>query len=126
MHPSTHFIAGAACCLFILLGAAIIPYAGIQNDEALFAGPLNQHINRDFRARLFHHDIPLMVMSYIGTLKTLLYWPIFAFLGASVLTPRLPMVLAGSATIFLFFRFATIAVGSPSALLTRLVLPTRP
>src|SRR5258708_7145106 len=126
MHPSTHFIAGAACCLFILLGAVIIPYAGIQNDEALFAGPLNQHINRDFRARLFHHDIPLMVMSYIGTLKTLLYWPIFAWLGANVWTTRLPMVLAGAVMIFLFFRLAIRAAGPYAALLAVLILAPDP
>jgi hypothetical protein len=105
---------------------AIIPYTGIQNDEALFAGPLNQHINRDFRARLFHHDIPLMVMSYIGTLKTLLYWPIFAWLGASVWTTRLPMVFAGAITIFLFFRLAIRAAGPYAALLAVLILATDP
>src|SRR5260221_11927078 len=126
MHPSTRFVAGAACCLFILLGMAVIPYAGIQNDEALFAGPLNQPIHRAFRARLFHRDIPLMVMSYIGTLKTLLYWPIFAWLGANVWTTRLPMLLAGAITIFLFFRLATRAAGPYAALLAVLILATDP
>ena len=30
----------SAACLFILLGAAFIPYAGVQNDEVIFVNPL--------------------------------------------------------------------------------------
>ena len=59
-----------SCCLAILAGCSLIPYAGIQMDEALFAGSiLPAPFQKEFRLRLFHHDIPLMVMSYIGTSK---------------------------------------------------------
>ena len=75
---ASRFSPGLCCCLTILAGCALIPYAGIQMDEALFAGPYYQPVQREFRIRLFHHDIPLMVMTYIGTLKTLLYWPLLA------------------------------------------------
>jgi hypothetical protein len=123
MDATTRF-AVAASCLFILLGLAVIPYAGIQNDESLFAQPLIGHIQKEFRARLFHTDIPLMVMSYIGTLKTLLYWPIFAILGAGVWALRLPMVLAGAATILLFFHLAKRAAGPQAASAGALLLAT--
>src|SRR5947209_1779819 len=56
------------CALFILAGLAFVPYAGIQSDEALFTAPLYAPFPREFRARLFHHDVPLMLMSYVGTL----------------------------------------------------------
>ncbi len=126
MNPSTRFIAAAASCLFILLGLAIIPYAGVQTDESVFASPVYLYMNKEFRARLFHHDIPLMVMSYIGTLKTLLYWPIFAWLGANVWTLRFPMVLAGAATVFIFFLLATRAAGPRAAIIGLALLATDP
>jgi hypothetical protein len=34
----------AACGLFLLLAILIVPYAGIQADEALFSAPLFPHI----------------------------------------------------------------------------------
>src|SRR5580704_11014213 len=74
---------GFSCCLVILAGCSLIPYAGLQMDEALFAGPYYQTVQREFRIRLFHHNIPLMVMTYIGTLKTLIYWPLIALFRSS-------------------------------------------
>ena len=122
----TRLIPALVCFLFIALGCVLIPYAGIQNDEALFSEPLFLHINKEFRARMFHTDIPLMVMSYIGSLKTLLYWPIFSWLGANVWTTRFPMILAGAATIFFFYRLAHRAAGPLAALIAVLLLATDP
>ena len=103
----------SSCCLTILAGCALIPYAGIQMDEALFAGPYYQPVAREFRLRLFHHDIPLMVMTYIGTLKTLLYWPLMAIFRSSFAAHpryaawvfRLPTVLC-RALLKLFIHFS--------------------
>lgn len=56
--------------LFILLGAALIPYAGLGDDELFFVTPLYpawQHVT--------------MVATYIGSLKTQIYWPIFKIFG---------------------------------------------
>jgi 4-amino-4-deoxy-L-arabinose transferase-like glycosyltransferase len=75
---------------------------------------------------MFHTDIPLMVMSYIGSLKTLLYWPVFSWLGANVWTTRFPMILAGAATIFFFYRLAHRAAGPLAALIAVLLLATDP
>ena len=91
--------AAGFCCLFILLGVALIPYAGIENDEALFSAPIYLQISR----HLFRNWVPLMVMSYVGTLKTWIYFPIFKILGVSVWSVRLPMVLTGALTVWFFF-----------------------
>src|ERR1700733_12839581 len=96
----------AACSLFILLAILVIPYAGIQPDEALFTAPLFPHIGKDLRLPLLPHHVPLMVMTYIGSLKTLLYWPIFRIFGAGPWTLRLPVVFLGAITIFIFFHLA--------------------
>jgi hypothetical protein len=89
--------------LFILLSLCLIPYAGIQEDEALFSIPFFQPTAREFRIRIFHHTIPIMVMSYVGTLKTWIYWPLLQWFGTSVWAVRLPVVLIGAITVFVFY-----------------------
>lgn len=87
----------------MLLSLALIPYAGIQEDEALFTIPFYAPISHEYRLRVFHHDFPLMVMSYVGTLKTLLYWPVLHLFQPNVWTVRLPVAVLGAITVFLFY-----------------------
>jgi hypothetical protein len=123
-----------SCCLTILAGCALIPYAGIQMDEALFTGPYYQPVQREFRLRLFHHDIPLMVMTYIGTLKTLLFWPLITIFRSSFAAHpslaawvfRLPTVLAGALTVYIFFYLTERAVSRSAAMAAALLLASDP
>ena len=125
---------GFSCCLTILAGCALIPYAGIQMDEALFAGPYYQSVPREFRVRLFHHDIPVMVMTYIGTLKTLLFWPIFAIFRSgfeahplhAAWVLRLSAILIGALTVFIFFYLAERAAGRRTAVIAAILLASDP
>ena len=116
----------AACSLFILLAVLILPYAGIQADEALFSAPLFPHVNKDLRLPILPHHVPLMVMTYIGSLKTLLYWPIFRIFGSSPWTLRLPVVLLGALTIFVFLNLATVSAGARAAAIGVFLLATDP
>ena len=108
LDPASDFTHRLSCwsavCLSILLSAMLIPYAGIQDDEALFASPLYYPLGRELQLRAFHHDVPLMIMSYLGTLKTMLYWRWLPLFGSSVWAVRLPMVFAGAITVFFFYR----------------------
>ena len=121
---------GFSCCLIILTGWALIPYAGLQMDEALFAGPYYQTVQREFRIRLLHHNIPLMVMTYIGTLKTLIYWPLIAIFRSgfeayplrAAWVFRLPTVLAGALTVWFFFYLAERSAGRRTAVIAALLL----
>ncbi len=72
------------------------------------------------------HHIPLMVISYIGALKTLLYWPIFRILGANPWTLRLPVVLVGAITIFFFVHLASVSGGARAAAIGAFLLATDP
>jgi len=122
-----HIRAGlAACGLFILLGILVLPYPGIQADEALFTAPIFPHINNHLRLPLLPHHVPLMVMTYVGSLKTLLYWPIFRIFGASPWTLRLPVVLLGAISIFVFFRLANASGGARAAAMGVFLLATDP
>ena len=123
---STRLVPLVVCAVFIALGVGFIPHAGIQNDEAIFAGPLYQPISNEFRLRIFHHNIPLMLMSYLGTLKTLLYWPILAIFHPSVYSIRLPTVLAGSLTIWILYQLTLKIAGVRAALMAICLLATDP
>lgn len=125
-HRSITLLVFCACCLFLLLGASLIPYAGVQNDEALFSIPIYLFNPRELCIGIFHHCIALMVMSYVGTLKTLLYVPILKIFGASVWSVRLPMVFAGALTIYFFYDLVREASGVPAALLGTFLLATDP
>ncbi|MCU1338557.1 MAG: hypothetical protein JWO19_4138 [Bryobacterales bacterium] len=125
--PRVHSRVGLfACALFILLGALIIPYAGIQADEALFSTPLFPHIDKHLQLPLRPHNVPLMVMTYIGSLKTLFYWPIFRIFGAGPWTVRLPVVLLGALTIFVFFHLARASGGPWAGAIGAVLLATDP
>ena len=104
----------------------MIPYAGIQADEALFSTPLFPHIAKGLQLPWRPHQVPLMVMTYVGSLKTVLYWPILRILGAGPWTLRLPVVLLGAITIFIFYRLAHAARGARAAAIGAFLLATDP
>ena len=126
MHPIRSRAGLAASALFVLLGVLVIPYAGIQADEALFSTPLFPHIGKDLRLPRLPHHVPLMIMTYVGSLKTLAYWPIFRIFGASAWTLRLPVVLLVAITIFIFFHLARVFGGARAAAIGAFLLATDP
>ncbi len=84
------------------MGLTFLPQTGIQTDEALFAHGLYDTVDLAHSISLFHHRFPLMLMSYIGALKSLLYIPIFRLWPPSAASTRIPVILAGGFTIWLF------------------------
>ncbi len=119
-------LVSAACGLSVTLGVLLLPLAGIQNDEALFSSPLFNTLGTSLWSRLRHFDIPLMVMSYLGSVKSLLYIPIFQLFGASVWTVRLPMILVGTVTVFVFYQLVSHLLGRRAALAGAFLLATDP
>jgi 4-amino-4-deoxy-L-arabinose transferase-like glycosyltransferase len=76
---------------------------GIQNDEAWFAGPIYLPGSALYYFRIGTLRAAMMRASYIGTLKTLLWTPIFGLFGPNAWSVREPSVLLGALTIWLFF-----------------------
>ncbi|HUK19120.1 MAG TPA: glycosyltransferase family 39 protein [Bryobacteraceae bacterium] len=97
------YFALLASAFFLFSGVFFVPHLGVQNDEALFASPMLPPRDWFYRIRIFHSDIALLLMSYLGTLKTLLYKLVFGWFGVSAASTRIPMLLAGAASIWLFF-----------------------
>lgn len=108
-------VAAASALFFLFSGVLFFPYLGVQNDEALFASPLFPPKDWFYRIRLFHSDIPLLLMSYLGTLKTFLYMPIFHWFGTHQGAIRIPALIAGAAGVWLFFRLLARVAGYRAA-----------
>ena len=67
-----------------------------------------------------------MMMSYLGSFKSFFYLPIFEIFGANVWSIRLPMVLVGAVTIFVFYKLLQESLGTRAALLGVFLLATDP
>jgi 4-amino-4-deoxy-L-arabinose transferase-like glycosyltransferase len=96
-------LATIACIFFFLAGLAIAPLLGIEADETLFVQAIYSPRAELYAVRIGHASVPLMLMNYVGALKSWLYPRIFHSFGAGVITLRIPMVLAGTLSIWLFF-----------------------
>ena len=107
----------AASILFILLGILLIPYPGVQNDEALFGYPL--------------YGGPggisgFMITSYLGSLKSYLFAPMLGLFGASIWSVRLPALGFAAISIFVFYRLCGESRGQTAGWLGAFLLATSP
>lgn len=113
-----------AALLFALLSLAILPYPGLQDDEISFAPLIDQPALAWFSISAFGARIPVMIMSYSGTLKTWLYAGLFELFEPSRWSVRVPMVLVGIATIWLTWLWTRRIAGTRAAVFTVALLAT--
>ena len=88
--------------LFVLLAILLIPYPGIQEDEAIFGPPI-YHPELVPHLKIGAHLIPLMLMTYLGATKTWLYALIFKFWRPSAATIRGPVIVIFALTIWVLY-----------------------
>lgn len=79
----------------------ILPYPGLQNDEVIFA-PADYGVPGSSVFEVFHHRIPVMLISYLGALKSWLYAGLLHVFPPSCWTVRLPVLLLGAVSVWLF------------------------
>lgn len=113
-----------AALLFALLSLAILPYPGLQDDEISFAPLIDQPALAWFSISAFGARIPVMIMSYSGTLKTWLYAGLFELFEPSRWSVRVPMVLVGIATVWLTWLWTRRIAGTRAAVFTVALLAT--
>jgi hypothetical protein len=112
--------------VFFGLGLAVLPEPGLQEDEVFFARAV-YHVPSAtvFDVQIFHQQIPLMLLSYLGALKSWLYFPILTLLGpSSYLTVRLPALIIGTLTIWVFIWLLDRTGGRRAAWVGGLLLAT--
>jgi hypothetical protein len=113
-----------SCVTFFLCGLTFIPYLGVQNDEALFAAPLYSPKLGFSSIIVSHLQIPLMQMSYLGCLKAWIYKPIFSLWAPSVFSLRVPVLVIGTATIWLSWLLLRLTLGDRAAIIGTILLAT--
>lgn len=118
------YTAWIACIFFFWAGLLVLPHLGIENDEALFAQGLYRPRGEVFSIQIGRSHIPIMLMSYVGALKSWIYGPILRVFGISLITVRVPMLLAGTASIVLFFLLLRRIAGNRAAAIGAILLAT--
>ncbi len=115
-----------ALCLILFLanGYSVLPYFGIQQDEAIFSGSLFDNPYPWYSIQVGQSGIPLMVMSYLGATKVWLYAAVFSFFRPSVFSVRIPMLLLAAASLWLFYRLVQRASGPRAAAFALALLAT--
>ena len=93
-------LVAAAGLLAIEMSFLTLP--GIQQDEALFLQPFLHGGSSLFSVAIGGSRLPVMLMDYIGCLKTWLYWPIFQIWHPGVWSIRLPVCIVSAGTLLVF------------------------
>jgi hypothetical protein len=113
------------CGLFFAAGMLWISQLGFQQDEVLFAGGIYPPFVRQNSVRAFKHEFPLMLMTYVGTLKAMLYRSlVFPFFEPSAASVRIPALLMGAASVWMFYRLLLRLFGARAALAGAALLAT--
>ncbi|MGN6645614.1 MAG: ArnT family glycosyltransferase [Cytophaga sp.] len=94
-------------CFLLALYLAIACYKldspGMQYDELLFVnGALHNRADNSF-VRMAVGDFPVLLMAYIGALKSYLYYPILNTIDVSVWSIRLPAILITMGSLFVIY-----------------------
>lgn len=121
-------LTGATVCavLLLLLCLPVLDRPGMQTDETLFAAGIYGPYDESNVVSIGGLHIPLMLMTYVGTFKSLLYRPIVAVFGTSPWAIRLPGVLLSSLSVFAFTLLLVEVTKVRAALLAGAVLATDP
>jgi len=96
------FVGGLLVVALVLLGLVNIGvYPGAHYDELLFVNA-TQRIDETFIHKKYG-EIPIMLMSYIGALKSYLFMPIFIIFGVSLESIRIPIFILGLFCLLLIY-----------------------
>ncbi|MGJ5817255.1 glycosyltransferase family 39 protein [Paludibaculum fermentans] len=110
--------------IFVALALLCLPYPGLQQDEVLFAWPLYRPAMRVFDIDIAGTHLPLMLMSYLGALKSWLYLPLLQLWAPSIYSLRVPAVLLAAVTIYLLHRLLSALHSRTAAAIAAYLLAT--
>src|SRR5579871_1488780 len=115
---------GAIALGFVITAMLFVPRLGIEADEAIVGNGIYEHGAPLYSWHFGENEVPVMMISYLGALKTWFYNLLFWVVRPRPLSLRLPMVLIAAATLWLFFEFLDRTVGRKAAWIGTLLLAT--
>jgi 4-amino-4-deoxy-L-arabinose transferase-like glycosyltransferase len=98
--------------------------AGIHFDASFELGSFYRCCTPAFRPVFFGHRLPVMILPYLGAFKTWLYYPLLQSLDVTPAVLRLPVLLVGVASVWLFFAILDRTVSRRAAIAGALLLAT--
>jgi 4-amino-4-deoxy-L-arabinose transferase-like glycosyltransferase len=110
-------IAVILCALFFASGLAFLPHLGVEDDEALFAEAFYHPRGELYSLHVGHSHWPIMLMSYVGALKSWILRPVLLIFGPNIYAVRIPMLLVGAVSIWLFYWLLRKVAGERAALI---------
>lgn len=114
MTPRTRVALAAVVLLFVLSALAFVRRPGIEVDEAEVNNPAVYSL----------YGIPLMDMSYVGSMKSWLYAGIFRVFKPGPASLRVPTIVLGAIALWLFFLLLDGTAGRRAAWIGTLLLAT--
>lgn len=102
-------LVAAALGAYAFFSLAWISLPGPEQDEVIFLNASFPQTSVTWyvgKVRLFHRDIPTMLLPYLGTLKGLLWRGVFWLWAPSVYSVRVPGVLLGGGALLVFYLWA--------------------
>ncbi|HSE39445.1 MAG TPA: glycosyltransferase family 39 protein [Acidobacteriota bacterium] len=123
------FLAYAAIALYLICSLLFLEKPGLYYDETFFVNVALGNKDGSFielEAPIGKYRIPLMLMPYIGALKSYFYFPIFKFFGTSPATVRLPPIFLGLLTFFLTYLVVRNTLGSKIGVASIILFATDP
>jgi 4-amino-4-deoxy-L-arabinose transferase-like glycosyltransferase len=123
------FLLAASLAAYLFFSLYRISLPGLQYDELLFVnGALGDYIGPflAWKFRIGTWSVPLMLMGYIGALKSLIYTPVFLIFGASPASVRVPGILFGLTAILFTIAAVRRMFGTRAAVFAGALLATDP
>ena len=114
----------AVAVLFVAAGMLFVPRLGIEVDEAIIANGIYDHGDAWYSWKFADSEVPVMLISYLGALKTWFYNFVFLFTPPRPMVLRVPMLLLAAATLWLFFELLERTLGRRAAWIGTLLLAT--
>jgi len=114
----------AVAVAFVAAGMLFVPRLGVEADEAMVANGIYAHGSPWYSWKLGNAEVPVMLISYLGALKTWFYKGVFLFAAPRPIVLRLPMLLFAATSLWLFFELLDRTIGRRAAWIGTLLLAT--
>jgi 4-amino-4-deoxy-L-arabinose transferase-like glycosyltransferase len=110
--------------LFVGIGYQFLQKPGLHFDASYELACFYPCSNAVSKVSVFGYEIPVMILPYLGTLKAILYQPQLSFFEVTALALRLPTLLVGAGSVWLFFLVLDRIGGRLAAVTGALLLAT--
>jgi hypothetical protein len=122
----TWFALAALGLAFMAAALLFVPRLGIEADEAMVGNGIYQQAAPLYSWHFGDNEVPVMLLSYLGALKTWLVHPWLDLWSPGRTSLRFPMIVAGAVTLWLFFLLIDRLEGRRAAWIGTLLLASDP